>query len=257
MGRGILPISKQECFLLKREAKPTAKCCWDRGSSSEAATWPHPWPCSGFPHFQGHHRAESKLQRSRPSRTSGKEPRGVAVASSGSRCPTLALPRLPASQRGTPGRRATPTRLAASEGREHRGATAHLGPGRCAQAREASTRVRVPKAATTPDECPRRGPRPPEPASPRSAARHSHFGCSSSGGGNQPRVGGLVCRATEAVTGGAAVTSRAGAGQEPRSSWPQRARRKWAGPRRDARAVTARLTRVGGARARRGRSGPG
>lgn len=178
----------------------------------------------------------------------------MAVASSGSRCPTLTLPRLPASPRGTPGRRATPTRPAASEGRGHRGATAHLGPGRCARPARPPPESGSRAAATTPDECPRRGPRPPEPASPRSAARHSHFGCSGSGGGNQPRVGGLVRRATEAVMGGAAVTSRAGAGQEPRSSWPQRARRKWAGPRRDARAVTARLTRVGGARARRGRS---
>lgn len=131
MGRGILPIYKQECFLLKREAKPTAKGCWDRGSSSEAATWASPLAMLGFPALSG---APPRRERAsarggpRPSRTAGKEPRGVTAASSGSRCPTLALPRLPASPRGTPGRRATPTRPAASEGRVHPGATAHLGP---------------------------------------------------------------------------------------------------------------------------------
>lgn len=145
LGRGILPISNKSVFCLKGKRNPRPSAA----GTAAALLRPPPGLTPGHARVSRTFRgttAQSKLQRSRPSRTSGKEPRGVAVASSGSRCPTLALPRLPASPRGTPGRRATPTRLAASEGREHRGATAHLGPGRCAQAREASTRVRVPSS---------------------------------------------------------------------------------------------------------------
>lgn len=174
MGRGILPIYKQECFLLKREAKPTAKGCWDRGRSSEAPTWASPLAMLGFPALSGappHRERASARGGPRPSRTSGKEPRGVAAASSGSRCPTLALPRLPASPRGTPGRRGTPTRPAESEGRVHPEATAHFGAHGAARrpARpppESGSRA----AATTSDEGPRRGLRPPELASQRGAS---------------------------------------------------------------------------------------
>lgn len=141
--------------------------------------------------------------------------------------PTPALPRLPAG-RGALGDVAAPRLSPQRPGAECR-AAAHLRP------RDAARRPARPPlesecraAATAPEAGLRSGPPPPEPASPRRAARHSHFG---GGDGEGPRVGGLVLQASETEEmGGAAVTSRAGAGPEPAMrSQPPRARRKWAG----------------------------
>lgn len=81
------------------------------------------------------------------------------------------------------GHSGTSRRHDSSEGRVHRGATAHLRP------RALRVGPRGLHPSRSPDQGPPRltrvpgvGHRPPEPASPRLAARHSHFGGGSSGG---------------------------------------------------------------------------
>lgn len=191
----------------------------ERGSSSEdAKRWPTTGLGSRQPPLSG-----SGLPSRSPPPLARKEPRGVAAASSVSRCPH---PRPSASARrprGTRGRRGATTGPAASGGRVHRGAAAHLRP------RDAARRPARPPleseclaAATAPEAGRRNGPPSPEPASPRSAARHSHFG---GGGGEWSRVGGLLLQAAEAEEmGGAVVTSRAGRDRNPRCALSRQGR---------------------------------
>lgn len=220
--------------MLKTEAKPSAaKVRWQRDSSSEdAKRWSTMGWASAPGHFPVSRSCPAPPRRGRaPPPLSRKERQGGAAASSVSRCPH---PRPSASARrprSTRGRRGAKTRPAASGSRVHRGAAAHF------RARDAAPRPARPPlefecraAATAPEAGPRSGPPPPEPASLRSAARHSHFGGGGSGS-EWPRVRGLALQATEAEEmGGVAVTSGTGAGPEPATrSQPPRARRKWAG----------------------------
>lgn len=195
---------------LKTEEKPIAQMRRER----QTLAYDGLPATSGLPLLLGAPRAQSERSRSLPP-LARKEPRGVAAASSVRRCPH---PRPSASARrprGTRGRRGATTRPAASGDRVHRGAAAHLRP------RDSARRPARPPlesecqaAATAPEAGRRSGPPSPEPASPLSAARHSHFG--GGGGGEWPRVDGLALQATEAEEmGGAVVTSRAVAGPEP------------------------------------------
>lgn len=135
-------LQNKSVFCLKRKRNPWPS---DAGGAAAPRRTP-PGPQHLAMPRPPHHRAESERSRSPPplSRASGKEPRGVAAASSASRCPTLALRRLPAG-RGALRDVAAP-RLGPQRPRAEctAGPPPTSGPGRCAQAREASTRVRAP-----------------------------------------------------------------------------------------------------------------